>query len=366
MATNRTFGEILRLARERAGIDINVVARELRIRADILTAIEESDFSHMPPHGYTRNMVNAYARFLGLNASELTRAYLHDVRNYELRSVNKDTSKHSFNLVRSNRRDTEVKRSFSRDDSAVLSSRRHSDRTERERLRSYRTTSHNTSHNERRVRSTGSTRLRDQRTSTRTSTSRRTSLPASRYTSFYTSQKSPLHDTGLKLPAILVAIILLLIIVVLVLLFGRNGSDSSSDNVPNVPITGLTDTTNSSEDSDSSDGSSTLVAPTSVTVSYAVTADTAPWIEVYQDDVTIVAQIVSGPAEESYEVTGTLTIATAQPDNVTITVDDEVVEMTDDDGDSMYTYTFDFSTYLEEWNAANAISDDESLEASSE
>ena len=64
-----TFGTILREARERKGYDLATAARRLRIRPDILRAIEEDDFSRMPPRGYARNMVNAYARLVGLNLS---------------------------------------------------------------------------------------------------------------------------------------------------------------------------------------------------------------------------------------------------------------------------------------------------------
>ena len=76
MATQMSFGAILREARERRGLDLTTAARRLRIRPDILRAIEENDFSRMPPRGYTRNMVNAYARLVGLNPTELTRMYL--------------------------------------------------------------------------------------------------------------------------------------------------------------------------------------------------------------------------------------------------------------------------------------------------
>ena len=69
-------GRVLREARERKGYDLTTVARRLRIRPDILRAIESSDFSAMPPRGYTRNMVNAYARFLGLNPTEIVDMYL--------------------------------------------------------------------------------------------------------------------------------------------------------------------------------------------------------------------------------------------------------------------------------------------------
>ena len=64
-------GMVLREARERKGYELATVARRLRIRPDILRAIENNDFSLMPPRGYTRNMVNAYARLLGLNPTEI-------------------------------------------------------------------------------------------------------------------------------------------------------------------------------------------------------------------------------------------------------------------------------------------------------
>ena len=64
-------GQVLKEARERKDYDLNTIARRLRIRPDILRAIESGDFASMPPRGYTRNMVNAYARLLGLNPTEI-------------------------------------------------------------------------------------------------------------------------------------------------------------------------------------------------------------------------------------------------------------------------------------------------------
>ena len=57
-----SFGTVLREARERKGYDVQSAARRLRIRPDILRALENNDFSRLPARGYTRNMVNAYAR----------------------------------------------------------------------------------------------------------------------------------------------------------------------------------------------------------------------------------------------------------------------------------------------------------------
>ena len=79
-----SFGTILREARERKGLDLSAAARKLRIRPDILRAIEENDFSRMPPRGYARNMVNAYARLVGLNPTEMTRMYLDEAYAYQV------------------------------------------------------------------------------------------------------------------------------------------------------------------------------------------------------------------------------------------------------------------------------------------
>ena len=68
------FGNILREARERSGEDLMSVARKLRIRPDILESIEAGDLSNMPPRGYSRNMIIAYASYLGLNPTNLVDA----------------------------------------------------------------------------------------------------------------------------------------------------------------------------------------------------------------------------------------------------------------------------------------------------
>ena len=69
------FGDVLRHAREQSGEDLVSVARRIRIRPDILERIEESDIDSMPPRGYSRNMINAYARYLGLNTTEVVKMY---------------------------------------------------------------------------------------------------------------------------------------------------------------------------------------------------------------------------------------------------------------------------------------------------
>ena len=80
----RKFGDILRQAREQSGEDVATVARRIRIRPDILVAIEASNLAEMPPRGYSRNMINAYARYLGLNATDIVGMYLDAQYQYQL------------------------------------------------------------------------------------------------------------------------------------------------------------------------------------------------------------------------------------------------------------------------------------------
>ena len=104
MATQMSFGAILREARERRGLDLTTAARRLRIRPDILRAIEENDFSRMPPRGYTRNMVNAYARLVGLNPTELTRMYLDEAYAYQVGRARNEAQPTGFDMGGSSRR----------------------------------------------------------------------------------------------------------------------------------------------------------------------------------------------------------------------------------------------------------------------
>ena len=67
-----SFGNVLKEARLARGLDLTAVSRELRIRQDIIVAIENSDFARMPSRGYARNMIIAYARLVGLNPQDVS------------------------------------------------------------------------------------------------------------------------------------------------------------------------------------------------------------------------------------------------------------------------------------------------------
>lgn len=363
------FGDVLRVARERAGIDVASAARELRIRPDIVRAIEDADFSRMPPRGYTRNMVNAYARMLGLNPSEITNLYLSEVYAYEVGRARGDTVRGRLRPAVSDRR----------------GGSRSTGRTERMHRDRYAASDGEDLYGEGRTSALGhkmysdsprgqffqsnpaGRTLQQRAAADRTHPTRHTALPGNQYTNFYAG---PSTSGGVRsrLPIIIaVAVILVLAIVILMLAFGRGGGSAQTD-VPTVPVTGIADTTGDSQstsEDQTANETTQPVAPTSMSVSYEVAAGASPWIEVYENgSTTVSAGVVTGPADETFDVTGTLTISTAQPGNVTVLVEGEAVELTDDDGDGMYTYTADFNAYLEQWRTDNGVSaDDESADS---
>jgi hypothetical protein len=59
------------------------VSQALRIRPAILDSLESDDYQHMPLKGHARNMVSAYARYLGLDPIELTEQFLREYHEYE-------------------------------------------------------------------------------------------------------------------------------------------------------------------------------------------------------------------------------------------------------------------------------------------
>lgn len=64
-------GQRLRLAREAAGLSQEEVATRLRLRRELIRALEEDDYAHLPPLAYVSGYLRSYARLLDLPAEEL-------------------------------------------------------------------------------------------------------------------------------------------------------------------------------------------------------------------------------------------------------------------------------------------------------
>ena len=69
------IGNDLRIARGRTGWDIDAVAAYLRVRPEILNALEEGRLADLPPAAYTIGFLRTYAVALGLDPDEAVRRY---------------------------------------------------------------------------------------------------------------------------------------------------------------------------------------------------------------------------------------------------------------------------------------------------
>lgn len=333
MARQTSFGEALARARERKGMDLSAAARKLRIRPDILRAIEDGDFARMPPRGYTSNMVGAYARLVGLNPTEITRAYRDEAYEFE-----------------TGRRPAGNRRDRPRTDgrtTALPSNRSAGGRT------SYRD---DYSSSGRAVRSGyGAPAGRGGRGL----------APQPQYTNLVQGRQAPgiVASLGSYLPVIIVgAIIVGLLVLVIVLAFGNRAAPESD--VPTVPISGMqnpagTDTGTSGDSAAADAPAQQPVAPTSAKFSYNVPDGVSAYIEVIQDGKTVEAAEVTGPKTADYDVTGTLKFVLSGEDDavaaVKITVDGEEVKPVDQNGTGVYSYTVNFEDVLNDWKRANGV-----------
>ena len=369
-----TSGKVLREARERKGYDLATVARRLRIRPDILRAIEAGDFSAMPPKGYTRNMVNAYARLLGLNPTEIVNMYLDEAYANQVKKARGSSPLSRFDMGRPSRfghnRSSSERRydegdhvsdwstssvgqsamgrvlyddrtQFSRDDYGVTRERRpREDRSERDFL------SHHSGY-----RSDGFTFMdQDKSLQPRQRSISAGSVLPIQYGNYGRQSRLPSFLQS-KL-GIAIAIIALLVIVALIVTFVLGRGNAKEDDVSQLPVSGITDTTKTA-DPDSSDAESAApvvsIAPTSARVKYSVKSGMECYIETYEGD-SFNAEMIYGPKESEVEVTNTWTITTWTPNTIEVTVDGEKVELTaNDEYNGMYAYTVDFNKILQQW-----------------
>lgn len=331
-----TFGAILREAREHQGLDVASVARQLRIRPDILRSIEAEDFSRMPPRGYARNMINAYARLVGLNPSEITRMYLDAAYAFQVGKARSGAVPDSEGGPRRPR--------------AGSGQRRAAPPAAEERPPRQNALGR-TLYDDRRTFSRGeydAPPMARTRQSDRLHPSRHTALPNSQYTNFYAGPQNA-GAVQSKLPFIIAgAVILVLLVVIAFLVFGPKGGQQTED-LSTVPITGLTDTTQTGEDGeDAAEQPAVATPPTSVTVEYKVAAGQDVYAEVSTDGGAAEPVYLEAGASETVDVTGTWSLATWTTDLISVTVDGEPVEFTQEGG-GIPTASVDFNAYLEKW-----------------
>ena len=413
MAVAKGFGAMLRDARVSQGLNYGTVSRKLRIRPDILQAIEEEDFSKMPPKSYARGMISAYAHLLHLNPDKIIDDYL-----------SADLAAGGSRSSRSSRRGDATSRSrggydaFDDDlfeevdhDAAVRA------RIEARRARSGRAPQEQEAASRR---ARGSANARRGQVAPRHNVGssalhtagslvagaagaavNAVGSAASRHKkvdinhSIYADQKKgSMFDVvrglahggsshwqkapsghgggmsfqgvaqpsgGSKVPLIIGAVVILLVLFVASrFLFG--GSDTAASSAQSttsaassasVQISGLTDPgaagTTEKEDT------VVAIAPSAAVFTYQVADGQDCYVEIYLDGSSSpsVADTLTGPARGTYDVTGTLSIVTSNPSALTLKLDGATVEMEDDNGDGVYTYNVDFPEILAAWKEAH-------------
>lgn len=353
------FGSQLRRARTRKGLDVNTVARRLRIRPDIIQAIEESDFDRMPPRGYARNMINSYAQLLGLNASEITRQYLDEQYAFQVNAARKNARGTGFDMPRNGRtaaaradaarmrqahsthyevsgyergdlsqpryarprdryRDSERpgRRMYDDYDSGRIMSREEAERT-------YKTGGHRSSR-----RALGDEPI----------------LNA-------VASPAPSHVFGgrfsnLNLPMLgIIAAVAILVIVLLVLFLMPKGT---SGDAANMPVSASTEAESASESA-----STTAPAPTSFTFSYNVNSGTTTWIEVYIDGEKQIAQNVEGPSTKTFTTSGILEFICSDATGVKAVLDGKDYPLTPNE-QGVIDIKIDFNDVLSAWQAEHS------------
>lgn len=342
-----SFGSVLKEARISKGYELTTVSRRLRIRPDILEAIESSDFERMPPRGYSRNMINAYARFLGLNANDVTRTYLDESYANQIGRAHQNAIESRY-LHRNTSQATSRpgKRQPTNQFKAVSSTRQRVD-------------DGTTGANGRRIYSdipddmdrTQSARARAQARQNRSDDpqlhpARREAIPDGKYVNLYANPsrgmgQAPRNRLPFIIGGVVIVIILIFIIVSIVSCAGKQ------EDVQNIPVTGI-ENTEEGEGNDTAQPAA--VAPTDFTLSYEVPAGKTAYIEVIVDGSTKEAGDVTGQASQTYTSSGNIKFVTSNPENVVLKVDGEEKTL-ESNTRGVASETFNFNEILNKWYA---------------
>jgi hypothetical protein len=349
-----TFGDKLASERVRRGLTLDQVSSTLRIRPAILLSLEAGDFHHMPLKGHARNMVSSYARYLGLDPTELTEQFLREYHDFEegeagsgsaYRRADKpldyhttpDTASHSQRSTAARRRNTSGTRSQG---TRSMWNKPIPQTTQHEALEKRGDQTAATHSPQRRAASPASTRKQRQAGNSR----RSQNASANGYTSAgrgygsaggYSAAKGSLPSrilgTIFKSPVTaIVSLVVVLILLIVLWALAANSCAQKTDEL--IPASGAAITENEALDPDTGlaipDLSDDLLpdpryGPFRLVIEPA--SGTTPWTEITVDG----EEAFIGMLDErmSWEVTDYCLISTGQPGNLIITRNDTPVSL---------------------------------------
>ncbi|HJI81165.1 MAG TPA: helix-turn-helix domain-containing protein [Eggerthellaceae bacterium] len=347
-----SFGNVLKEARLARGLDLTAVSRELRIRQDIIVAIENSDFARMPSRGYARNMIIAYARLVGLNPQDVSRMYLDQEYAYQVeqahRSVGDTIQMHNEPYRRGsensgNGQTGRIPRSEYRSKNSNSSSRNGLGYSSQANRNLYDGSSNGFG---RRMYSQNADEppYAPRNNAPVAHRARRSAMADGRYTNLYTAPKNIPNPNRKRniIIGVIIAVVLVIILIVALFLTHRNEPQT------NIPVTGVDVTAQQQTEDTTQTQEPVETPPTEFTLRYEVADGSETYIEVYVDDNIEESSTVTGPAQQTYTSSSKIRFVATETDGVTLYINDEAVELTTNDSGIVNT-TYTFEDILNQW-----------------
>ncbi len=345
-----SFGNVLKEARLAKGWDLASVSRELRIRQDIIVAIENSDFRRMPSRGYARNMIIAYSRLLGLNAQDVSRMYLDQEYAFQVEQAHQNVSE----AIRMHdpSSDSPASRSSTSSFDRVRSSGSRM-RTRTNRVVDDRNQYDGSSNGYGRAVYSQNPDVYPTLQGGQPSThkARRSAMGEGKYGNMYSAPRNipnPHRNRNIAIVAVAV------VVVVVALVLALNMSHQTQTQA-NIPVTGAQSVGTTTEDAankqqDSTQQQTTVVetAPTEFTLKYTVDKGCQSYIEVYVDDAVQESATVTGAAEKSYTSSSKIRFVATETKGVTVYINDEAQQL-ETNSSGIVNTTYNFSDILEQW-----------------
>lgn len=348
-----SFGNVLKEARLARGLDLAAVSRELRIRQDIIVAIENSDFARMPSRGYARNMIIAYARLVGLNPQDVSRMYLDQEYAYQVeqahRSVGDTIQMHNEPYRRGSENSTNgqtgrIPRSEYRSKNSNSSSRNGLGYSSQANQRNLYDGSSNGFGRRMYSQNADEPPYAPRNNAPVAHRARRSAMADGRYTNLYTAPKNIPNPNRQRNIIIGVIIAVVLVIILIVALFLTHRSEPQT----NIPVTGVDVTAQQQTEDTTQTQEPVETPPTEFTLRYEVADGSETYIEVYVDDNVEESSTVTGPAQQTYTSSGKIRFVATETDGVTLYINDEAVELTTNDSGIVNT-TYTFEDILNQW-----------------
>lgn len=342
-----SFGSVLKEARLAQGRDLASVSRDLRIRQDIIVAIENSDFKRMPSRGYARNMIIAYSRLLGLNAQDVSRMYLDQEYAYQVEQAHQNVG----DSIRMHR-DPHGREGGGYNTSSFVKVGGRSTRKTRSTLSQpaekdlYDGSSNGFG---RAVYSQNADVYPSHHNPQVAHRARRSAMPSGKYGNMYAApQNIPNPNRSRNIIVAVVAAVVIVVVLIVAMMLSHQTAPQT-----NIPVTGAQSTqsaeSESSPDQQQADSSSSdQTAPTEFTLKYSVDKGSESYIEVYVDDKAQESGTVSGPAEKTYTSSSKIRFVSTETKGVTVTINDEAVDLKANSS-GIVNQTFSFSEILDQW-----------------